>query len=341
MAGEQDKQLTGEIPSFRIRVEDTEVIGDSAEALQARLNKGKALASEEVTLPIHTGRQSFVDECNQPTVEILRTSTHDTPNLVDPLAQAERVETEPPKESCSGSREYSLSWSAGFTKSTLEKLHIAKIKCMCDLDEENSPIISPEPSHVANSPAPQDTFLLSFDHIRVGVTLPLHPFLKAVFRRFNVAPFQLAPNALRAALGMYSLYHSQKLGKLSSKVFAWYYSVVASPNDPNFYTFRIRKDAAPIVGLKTNCGPWKYKWFRVKGAGIPSVVAKPYAISRPLLDDGEIKGTEKIKALTNAERHIKVVCSIANLKACGLIPEKGDYSCVYDESKYIRVVNLL
>ena len=115
LAGEQDKQLPDEVPSFRIRAEDTEIIGDSAESLQARASKGKALASEDANLPIHTGRQSFINECNQPTVQILRTSTHDTPNLVDPLAQPEHVETQPPKESCSGSREYSLAWSVSFT----------------------------------------------------------------------------------------------------------------------------------------------------------------------------------------------------------------------------------
>ena len=134
---------------------------------------------------------------------------------------------------------------------------------------------------------------------------------------------------------LFSLYYLHELPRLSSKVFAWYYMMVKSPNDPGFYTFRIRRGASGITGLATNCGPWKYKWFRVKGSGIPVTMAKPFDVLRPTLSDEEYGYTRRIKKLSDAERHVRVVCSIKNLKRCGLIPKDGDFTCVYDEGGWV------
>ena len=48
--------------------------------------------------------------------------------------------------------------------------------------------------------------VLSAQFFRLGLSLPLHPFLHEVIQYYDVAPLQLTPNSYRMAVCMYILY---------------------------------------------------------------------------------------------------------------------------------------
>lgn len=92
-----------------------------------------------------------------------------------------------------------------------------------------------------------NTFLMSYEHIKVGITVHLHPFVEEVFKYFGISPFQISPNEARAILGLYVLYVELNFPPLTPREFGWYYLLAKTPSDPGFYCFRTRKD---VVGIR-------------------------------------------------------------------------------------------
>ena len=221
-----------------------------------------------------------------------------------------------------GKKEVSRLFSLSSSPSSYNKAHNEELRQLCGLDELKGLLVVPDRKEVANAPREKNTYLTTLAHVKSGLVFPLNPFVKRVLMMYNISPFQLSPNAIRTVLGMYSLFHIHNRGPLSPNVFSYFYNLVAAPGDPGFYSFRIRKDRGGVTGKQGNCGPWKYKWFRIKDeeGGIPEVVGEHLDVKSPSLTGKELEDAEYIVGLGAEARRMNNLCSFTQLKACGMIP---------------------
>ncbi|KAK3180688.1 hypothetical protein Dsin_000077 [Dipteronia sinensis] len=76
-----------------------------------------------------------------------------------------------------------------------------------DFSIHNSGMRMTSDGEIASNPAGVFVaFHLAFLEIRAR--LPLHPYIRRVFREFGIAPAQLNPSGWRIVIGMYALWHS-------------------------------------------------------------------------------------------------------------------------------------
>ena len=67
--------------------------------------------------------------------------------------------------------------------------------------------------------------VLSAAFFRVGVSLPLHPFLTELLNFYQLAPLQLTPNSYRMAIGTYILYANEFSTTLTVPEFHYFYQL--------------------------------------------------------------------------------------------------------------------
>lgn len=105
------------------------------------------------------------------------------------------------------------------------------------------------------------TFLL-----RLGISSPLHPFIKDVCEYFQLAPLQINPNGYRAALALYIMYHKCGYPSLTARQLGYFLHLKHSPNDFGYFYFSVwpcfnKKNL--IHNGPSNSGKWKSPYFYI------------------------------------------------------------------------------
>lgn len=86
-----------------------------------------------------------------------------------------------------------------------------------------------EPDQVIPSAVFSATFF------RMGISIPLHPFIHDILRLYDLAPLQMTPNAYRMAMCMYILYNQEFDKKMSARELGFFYQLKQTSKDSGFF----------------------------------------------------------------------------------------------------------
>ena len=77
--------------------------------------------------------------------------------------------------------------------------------------------------------------VLSAQFFRLGLSLPLHPFILEVMDFYEVSPMQLTPNSYRMAVCLYILYDIHHGVRMSAWELGWFFQLKLTGRTPGFF----------------------------------------------------------------------------------------------------------
>ncbi|KAL1811046.1 hypothetical protein ACET3Z_021111 [Daucus carota] len=77
--------------------------------------------------------------------------------------------------------------------------------------------------------------VLSTQFFRLGLSLPLHPFILEVLDFYEVSPMQLTPNSYRMAVCLYILYDIHHGVRMSALELGWFFQLKITGRTPGFF----------------------------------------------------------------------------------------------------------
>ncbi|KAM6557105.1 hypothetical protein CsatB_004124 [Cannabis sativa] len=191
----------------------------------------------------------------------------------------------------------------------------------------------PKPSQRAHLPftnpaiIPTEDVVISIPILRCGVSVPFHPFVAAILRRYDVSPFQLTPNSYRTVLAFYAMYMEYAHRAPSVEEFSYFYDIKSVGLHNGFYCFSkwATSEINGVEGMVSNMGDWKSKWFYVfKVPGIRTDFnRRPNRPARPTLDATKKGVAEILGSLPVQDRDWRLLCTTAKLREHQLIPENA------------------
>ncbi|KAM6569790.1 hypothetical protein CsatB_017775 [Cannabis sativa] len=191
----------------------------------------------------------------------------------------------------------------------------------------------PKPSQRAHLPftnpaiIPTEDVVVSIPILRCGVSVPFHPFVAAILRRYDVSPFQLTPNSYRTVLAFYAMYMEYAHRAPSVEEFSYFYDIKSVGLHNGFYCFSkwATSEINGVEGMVSNMGDWKSKWFYVfKVPGIRTDFnRRPNRPARPTLDATRKETAEILGSLPVQDRDWRLLCTTAKLREHQLIPENA------------------
>ncbi|KAM6567068.1 hypothetical protein CsatA_026196 [Cannabis sativa] len=192
---------------------------------------------------------------------------------------------------------------------------------------------SPKPSQRAHLPftnpaiIPTEDVVISIPILRCGVSVPFHPFVAAILRRYDVSPFQLTPNSYRTVLAFYAMYMEYAHRAPSVEEFSYFYDIKSVGLHNGFFCFSkwATSEINGVEGMVSNMGDWKSKWFYVfKVPGIRTDFnRRPNRPARPTLDANKKGVAEILGSLPVQDRDWRLLCTTAKLREHKLIPENA------------------
>ncbi|KAM6579736.1 hypothetical protein CsatA_003510 [Cannabis sativa] len=192
---------------------------------------------------------------------------------------------------------------------------------------------SPKPSQRAHLPftnpaiIPTEDVVISIPILRCGVSVPFHPFVAAILRRYDVSPFQLTPNSYRTVLAFYAMYMEYAHRAPSVEEFSYFYDIKSVGLHNGFFCFSkwATSKINGIEGMVSNMGDWKSKWFYIfKVPGIRTDFnRRPNRPARPTLDANKKGVAEILGSLPVQDRDWRLLCTTAKLREHKLIPENA------------------
>ncbi|KAM6562717.1 hypothetical protein CsatB_022715 [Cannabis sativa] len=192
---------------------------------------------------------------------------------------------------------------------------------------------SPKPSQRAHLPftnpaiIPTEDVVISIPILRCGVTVPFHPFVAAILRRYDVSPFQLTPNSYRTVLAFYAMYMEYAHRAPSVEEFSYFYDIKSVGLHNGFFCFSkwATSEINGVEGMVSNMGDWKSKWFYVfKVPGIRTDFnRRPNRPARPTLNAHKKGVAEILGSLPVQDRDWRLLCTTAKLREHKLIPENA------------------
>ncbi|KAM6566014.1 hypothetical protein CsatA_025142 [Cannabis sativa] len=192
---------------------------------------------------------------------------------------------------------------------------------------------SPKPSQRAHLPftnpaiIPTEDVVISIPILRCGVSVPFHPFVAAILRRYDVSPFQLTPNSYRTVLAFYAMYMEYAHRAPSVEEFSYFYDIKSVGLHNGFFCFSkwATSEINGIEGMVSNMGDWKSKWFYIfKVPGIRTDFnRRPNRPARPTLDANKKGVAEILGSLPVQDRDWRLLCTTAKLREHKLIPENA------------------
>ncbi|KAM6560626.1 hypothetical protein CsatA_029865 [Cannabis sativa] len=193
--------------------------------------------------------------------------------------------------------------------------------------------LRPKPTQRAHLPftnpaiIPREHVVISIPILRCGVSVPFHPFIVAILKRYVVSPFQLTPNSYRTALAFYAMYMEYVHRAPSVEEFSYFYDIKSVGLYNGFYCFSewATSKINGVEGMVSNMGDWKSKWFFIfKVPGIRTDFnRRPNRPSRPTLDATRREIAEVLGSLPVQDRDWRLLCTIAKLREHKLIPENA------------------
>ena len=102
--------------------------------------------------------------------------------------------------------------------------------------------------------------------LKVGVFLPLHPFIDQVLKLFDIAPFQLTSNSYRIMVSFFITFSEAYRVEPSLGHFAYIFGIKTVAKYAGFLYLIGHGDAAGIGGLPSNVGQWKNDFFFYQSA---------------------------------------------------------------------------
>lgn len=106
-------------------------------------------------------------------------------------------------------------------------------------------LVIPQPGkrcHTFNNFEPDQTIpndVLPAQFFRLGLSLPLHPFIQDILDFYNIAPLQLNPNSYRMAICMYILYDLVFEAPLSARELGYFYQLKETGKTTGFFYLTI------------------------------------------------------------------------------------------------------
>lgn len=103
--------------------------------------------------------------------------------------------------------------------------------------------------------------------MRIGVSSPLHPFIRDVCDTYHLAPIQINPNGYRAMIALYILYHKLGYPEMDARTMGYFLQLKrCGASDFGFVYFSVwpefnKKDL--IHGCPSNAGSWKGPYFYI------------------------------------------------------------------------------
>ncbi|KAM6545275.1 hypothetical protein CsatB_026011 [Cannabis sativa] len=192
---------------------------------------------------------------------------------------------------------------------------------------------SPKPSQRAHLPftnpaiIPTEDVVISIPILRCGVSVPFHPFVAAILRRYDVSPFQLTPNSYRTVLAFYAMYMEYAHRAPSVEEFSYFYDIKSVGLHNGFFCFSkwATSEINGIEGMVSNMGDWKSKWFYIfKVPGIRTDFnRRPNRPARPTLNANKKGVAEILGSLPVQDRDWRLLCTTAKLREHKLIPENA------------------
>ncbi|KAM6547136.1 hypothetical protein CsatB_018812 [Cannabis sativa] len=192
---------------------------------------------------------------------------------------------------------------------------------------------SPKPSQRAHLPftnpaiIPTEDVVISIPILRCGVSVPFHPFVAAILRRYDVSPFQLTLNSYRTVLAFYAMYMEYAHRAPSVEEFSYFYDIKSVGLHNGFFCFSkwATSEINGIEGMVSNMGDWKSKWFYIfKVPGIRTDFnRRPNRPARPTLDANKKGVAEILGSLPVQDRDWRLLCTTAKLREHKLIPENA------------------
>ena len=109
--------------------------------------------------------------------------------------------------------------------------------------------------------------VLSSHLVRLGITSPLHPFIKDVCDFYHLAPLQINPNAYRSMIALYIIYGEEGFGTLDARTLGYFLQLKRSPKkDFGYVYFSVWPEyngKSLVFGAPSNAGPWKGPFFYI------------------------------------------------------------------------------
>ncbi|KAM6556045.1 hypothetical protein CsatB_003064 [Cannabis sativa] len=194
-------------------------------------------------------------------------------------------------------------------------------------------VMGPKPSQRAHLPftnpaiIPTEDVVISIPILRCGVSVPFHPFVAAILRRYDVSPFQLTPNSYRTVLAFYAMYMEYAHRAPSVEEFSYFYDIKSVGLHNGFFCFSkwATSEINGVEGMVSNMGDWKSKWFYVfKVPGIRTDFnRRPNRPARPTLSANKKGVAEILGSLPVQDRDWRLLCTTAKLREHKLIPENA------------------
>ena len=77
--------------------------------------------------------------------------------------------------------------------------------------------------------------VLSSQFFRLGISLPLHPFILEILDFYEVSLMQLTPNSYRMAVCLYILYDIHQGVRMSALELGWFFQLKLTGRTPGFF----------------------------------------------------------------------------------------------------------
>ncbi|GMN19009.1 hypothetical protein TIFTF001_042801 [Ficus carica] len=120
---------------------------------------------------------------------------------------------------------------------------------------------------------PPDYIALSAEYFRVGLRLPLHPFLRQALTRLNVAPAQLNANAYRILVGCFILWAKNFATELPFRAFQNLYRMKSAPSSAGSFYFQGFKGTF-VAKCPDSDKQFKHLWFYAGGRWLHGHLAR-------------------------------------------------------------------
>ena len=148
--------------------------------------------------------------------------------------------------------------------------HVARKAFMdAEIDANHFYLILPTPHDRAHNP-PRGHITVYTRALTFGLTLPFHPFVKALCGLHRISPAQLSPNCWVTINSMIILWRKFLSLDLSVEEFLYCYSLRASPRQKGFFYIASHAQSKPpvppvVIGKTSSAHGWKPQYFFVGG----------------------------------------------------------------------------
>ncbi|KAK1365185.1 hypothetical protein POM88_040746 [Heracleum sosnowskyi] len=182
--------------------------------------------------------------------------------------------------------------------------------------------------------------VFSATFFRMGLSIPLHPFINDIITYYDISPLQMTPNAYRMAMCMYVLYDQQFEKKMSTRELGFFYQLKQTGKNSGFFYLSAWNvhDGQCIKGNRKGMTDWLPQFLYCYDCPIyrTEFNRNPKIPSKTTLKGHSLERALEALKLSAELGDGASLLTDQNLKRCGFLPNKKSLNLVSTEDSEVE-----